>query len=158
MRKVNAAAVDELAWRSPKGSFAGFGKQISEALGRDRESTDLLERHPFDVEIQRIAPGQTPCPYHGHSAQWEFYFVLSGAGTARHAEGRTPIVAGDAFLFKPGEPHQLVNDGDADLVVLCVADNPTGEWCFYPDSGKWALEGGGPILRSADLDYWDGEE
>lgn len=159
MRKINANEVAELSWSSPNGTFAGFGKQMSEALGRKRDSTDLWERHPFDVEIARIAPGATPFPYHSHSAQWEFYHVISGRGAVRHAGGRTPIEPGDAFLFKPGEVHQLFNDGTEELVLFVVADNPIGESCHYPDSGKWAVESPeSRIIRSEALDYYDGEE
>jgi len=46
--------------------------------------------------------------YHSHSAQWEFYHVISGSGFVRHKEGTDPIEAGDAFIFKPGEPHQTL--------------------------------------------------
>jgi uncharacterized cupin superfamily protein len=159
MNKVNTTNMKEVTWSSPKGKFAGAGKVVSEELGRKPRSTDLLERHPFDVEISRIPPGKSPCPYHAHSAQWEFYHVISGSGSVRHKDGTTPIGPGDAFLFKPGEPHQLINDGTEDLVVYLVADNPIGEVCFYPDSGKWNV----PIperriLRSGPLDYHDGEE
>ncbi|MGI8737907.1 MAG: cupin domain-containing protein [Candidatus Eremiobacter antarcticus] len=101
MRKVNVNDVAELTWSSPKGKFTGAGKGLSEALGRDPRSTDLNERHPFDVEILRIAPGKTPYPYHSHSAQWEFYHVLEGEGVVRHKDGTTRIAAGDAFLFQP---------------------------------------------------------
>src|SRR5258707_596571 len=54
MRKVNTNAMPEESWCSPKGKFCGFGKQVSEALGRKPQSFDLRERHPFDVEICRI--------------------------------------------------------------------------------------------------------
>jgi hypothetical protein len=54
----------ELTWSSPKGKFSGAGKEISEALGRKPKSTDLNERHPFDVEILRIPPGKAPYSYH----------------------------------------------------------------------------------------------
>src|SRR5262249_26357808 len=70
MRKININQLDEMRWSSPKGKFAGAGKEVSEALGRKPQSTDLNERHPFDVEIVRLAAGQTPYPYHSHSAQW----------------------------------------------------------------------------------------
>ncbi|MBV9101998.1 MAG: cupin, partial [Candidatus Eremiobacteraeota bacterium] len=80
MRKVNSTEVEELTWVSPKGTFEGAGRQISEALGREPRSTDALKRHPFDVEILRIPPGKVPYPYHSHSMQWEFYHVISGAG------------------------------------------------------------------------------
>src|SRR5436305_9137134 len=70
MRKVNTKDVVEFTWSSPKGKFVGAGKEISEELGRKPKSTDLNERHPFDVEICRVPPGKTPYPYHSHSAQW----------------------------------------------------------------------------------------
>src|SRR6266436_3191952 len=101
MRKDNTRDLEELSWASPKGKIAGAGKEISEALGRNPASTDLMERHPFDVEICRIPPGKTPYPYHSHSAQWEFYHVLSGKGVVRHKDGTTEIETGDAFIFGP---------------------------------------------------------
>lgn len=159
MKKVNTAEVEELKWESPKGRFGGFGRQISEALGRVPTSSDFMERHPFDVEVLRIPPGKAPYPYHSHSAQWEFYHVISGSGQARDESGLTPISTGDAFLFKPGEPHQLVNDGTEDLVVYVIADNPFGESGHYPDSDKWIVRlPQRRLLRSDPLDYFDREE
>ena len=104
MKKINTNRLEEKSWASPKGKFAGAGKQVSEALGRKPRSTDLMERHPFDVEICRIPPGKTPYPYHSHSAQWEFYHVIAGRGVVRDEEGTTSIEIGDAFLFPPGQP------------------------------------------------------
>jgi uncharacterized cupin superfamily protein len=159
MKKVNVRDIPEESWTSPKGTFVGFGRELSVALGREEKSTDLLKRHPFDVEILRVPPGQTPYPYHSHSAQWEFYHVLAGRGTVRHPAGRTPVEAGDVFLFKPGEPHQFINDSPADLVVLVVADNPIGESCHYPDSNKWLVRSPERrFIRSDPLTYTDGEE
>src|SRR3984957_2380697 len=132
MRKVNTKNIEEYSWSSPKGKFVGAGKGLSEELGRNPKSTDLKERHPFDVEILRMSPGQTPYPYHSHSAQWEFYFVIAGTGTVRDADGTTPIEAGDAFVFEPGQPHQFTNTGSSDLIVHVIADNPFGESWHYP--------------------------
>jgi uncharacterized cupin superfamily protein len=159
MHKVNTNKMTELTWSSPKGKYAGAGKEISEELGRKPESTDLNQRHPFDVEISRIPPGKINCPYHSHSAQWEFYHVISGTGIVRHKDGFTSIETGDAFLFKPGEPHQITNNSKEDLILYVVADNPIGESFYYPDSNKWGV----PIperkfIRSDALDYYDGEE
>jgi len=159
MRKVNTNNMEELVWSSPKGKFGGAGKQVSEALGRKPFSTDLMERHPFDIEILRIPPGKAAYPYHTHSAQWEFYHIISGRGVARHQDGKTSIEPGDAFIFAPNEPHQLINNGDEDLVMYVVADNPIGESGFYPDSNKWIVRcPERAILRSNPLDYFDGEE
>ena len=159
MQKVNTNNMAEFTWSSPKGKFAGAGKEISEELGRKPDSMDLNERHPFDVEICRIPPGKTPYPYHSHSAQWEFYHVISGTGFVRNKEGTTAIEAGDAFLFKPGEPHQITNDQAQDLILYVVADNPIGESCHYPDSEKWIVRSPERrLIRSDPLEYYDGEE
>jgi uncharacterized cupin superfamily protein len=159
MRKININTIPEYPWTSPKGKFVGAGKEISEELGRKPLSTDLRERHPFDVELTRISPGKTPCPYHSHSAQWEFYHVLSGTGNVRHKDGTTAIEPGDAFIFEPGEPHQLFNDGTVDLILFVVADNPIGDSCHYPDSNKWLVRlPERKIISGQEREYYDGEE
>jgi quercetin dioxygenase-like cupin family protein len=159
MKKVNVAEVEEAVWTSPKGTFAGAFRGISIALGRKPESMDLRERHPFDVEITRIPAGKKNCPFHSHSAQWEYYQVLEGEGFVRDEAGETAVRTGDAFLFAPGEAHQLRAGADGDLTILVVADNPVGESCHYPDSGKWLVRSPErQLLRSEALDYFDGEE
>ena len=159
MRKINTNDMPEFSWSSPKGKFLGAGKEISEALGRNPSSTDLNDRHPFDVEICRIPPGKSPYPYHSHSAQWEFYHVISGQGIVRHQDGTSAIEAGDAFLFQPGQLHQLINDSAKDLILYVVADNPFGESNYFPDSQKWVVRSPERrAIRSDALDYYDGEE
>ncbi len=159
MRIVNTNDIEPMRWSSPQGRFRGAGIEISEALGREPASTDIMKRHPFDVEILRIAPGQTPYPYHAHSAQWEFYHVISGNGSVRHAQGTSAIAPGDAFLFEPHQPHQIVNSGDVDVVLYVVADNPIGESAYFPDSEKWMVHTPqARLVRSEAIDYFDGEE
>jgi uncharacterized cupin superfamily protein len=159
MRIVNVKDIEPLVWDSPKKTFGGSGLQISEALGRDRNSTDVMKRHPFDVELATIPPHTKLCPYHSHSAQWEFYHVLSGTGQVRHEGGLSQIGPGDAFIFKPGEAHQVINDTAAELVLYVVADNPMGESFHYPDSKKWGVQSPERRnLRSQDVEYYDGEE
>ena len=159
MRKINTRDIAESQWTSPKGRFASFDREISVALGRDPNSTDLLTRHPFDVELCRIPPGKAVCPFHLHSAQWEFYHVVSGRGQVRDEAGLHDIEEADSFLFRPGEAHQVINTGTADLVLFIVADNPIGESCHYPDSKKWLVRSPERrLIRSESLDYLDGEE
>ena len=159
MKKVNLRDIRPEAKSSPKGKFSRSNRDVSVALGRKPESTDLNERQPFDVQVCTIPAGASRCPYHAHTAQWEFFHVLSGTGVVRHKDGITKIGEGDAFLFAPEEPHQLTNDGTRDLILYIVADNPIGESCFYPDSRKWSVESpNGHIMRSGPLDYFDGEE
>ena len=159
MHRVNTDQIDWQPHGSPTKKFFRDEKKISESLGRNPKSMNLLERHPFDVAIARVPPGSALCPYHSHSAQWEFYHVISGRGAVRHQAGTTAIEPGDAFLFKPNEPHQIISNGSDDLILYLIADNPVGESCHYPDSGKWAVKA--PeyrLMRSEALDYYDGEE
>ncbi|MCD6049173.1 MAG: Cupin domain protein [Verrucomicrobia bacterium] len=161
MQKVNLAAIPENEDSSPKGKYRSYYKGISEALGREIQSTDTLKRHPFDLEWNRIPPGASQCPYHFHTQQWELYLVISGTGTIRDEEGLTEVVAGDAFLFKAGEAHQISNRGTEDFVYLIVADNPMGEGCYYPDSGKWLVAAGTKnrkVVQVQEAKYYDGEE
>ncbi len=159
MNIVNTLDMPEESFESPHGKFAGIFKGLSIALGRKPESTDLNERHPFDVEITRVPAGQKNCPLHSHSAQWEFYHVLSGSGFVRNETERKPIKSGDTFIFKPGEAHQLIGGKSEELVILVVADNPIGETCYYPESNKWLVRSPERrLIRSKRIDYFDGEE
>jgi uncharacterized cupin superfamily protein len=165
MRKVNLKDIPEQERKSPKGKFHKFVKNVSVALGREPESLDLAKRHPFDLALVRIPKGKSYCPYHSHSAESELYLVISGRGSVRDKDGSTMVSAGDAFFFQPGEGHQLTNAGDEDFVYYVIADNPrsggTGDSCFYPDSGKWAVVKEGleeVIVKGKETDYFDGEE
>ena len=161
MQKVNVNEIQERKRQSPSGRFGRASKDISIALGRDPESFDLRKRHPFDLALIRIPKGKALCPYHSHSAESELYLVVSGKGGIRDKEGTTMVTAGDAFFFGPGEAHQLSNAGEDDFVYYVIADNPRGDSCYYPDSGKFAVMKEGTnevIVKGTETDYFDGEE
>jgi uncharacterized cupin superfamily protein len=161
MQKVNVNEIQERKRQSPNGKFGRASKDISIALGRDPESFDLRKRHPFDLALIRIPKGKALCPYHSHSAESELYLVVSGKGSIRDKEGTTTVIAGDAFFFGPGDAHQLTNAGEEDFVYYVIADNPRGDSCYYPDSGKFAVMKEGTnevIVKGVETDYFDGEE
>ena len=166
MRKVSVKDIPEQMRESPKGKFKRFMKDISVALGREPESLDLSKRHPFDLTLVRIPKGKFLCPYHAHAAESELYLVVSGRGNVRDKNEITAVGPGDAFFFQPGEAHQLENAGDEDFVYYVIADNPrsggaTGDSCYYPDSGKWAVTTdarGEVVVKGTETDYFDGEE
>jgi len=166
MQKINVKDVPEQEKKSPKGKFGRFTKNISIALGREPESLDLSKRHPFDLALVRIPKGKSLCPYHAHAAESELYLVISGRADVRDKKDVTEVGPGDAFMFQPGEPHQLTNNGSEDFVYYVIADNPrsggaTGDSCYYPDSGKWAVTREGSeelIVKGTETDYFDDEE
>jgi uncharacterized cupin superfamily protein len=161
MQKINIKDIRVRERQSPNGKFGRVSKDISIALGRDPESFDLRKRHPFDLALVSIPKGKSLCPYHSHSAESELYLVVSGKGTIRDKDGTTTVTAGDAFFFGPGEAHQLTNAGEEDFIYYVIADNPRGDSCYYPDSGKFAVMKEGTdevIVKGTETDYFDGEE
>jgi uncharacterized cupin superfamily protein len=161
MRKVNLRDIEDRVRQSPKGKYGRRAKDISVALGREPASLDLNTRHPFDLALVTIPKGKKLCPYHSHSSEWELYLVVSGRGTVRDKDGQTSVEPGDAFIFAPGEAHQLGNAGEEDFVYYVIADNPVGDTCHYPDSGKFAVWKEGNvevIVKAQEIDYFAGEE
>jgi uncharacterized cupin superfamily protein len=132
MRKVNLSEISELRRQSPKGKYGSVQTQISIALGREPDALDLAKRHPFDLTLVRLPPGNSRCPFHAHSAQWELYLIISGQATVRDETGSHTAGAGDSFMFPPGEAHQIINHASEDLVYYVIADNPIGECWYYP--------------------------
>jgi len=157
MKKVHIPSLPEVEQKSPTGKFHSYCRNISLELSGTRAGL-WGGGHPFDVQIRRIPPGAAVCPFHSHMGSWEMFLVQSGAGTVRAGSEKHSIKTGDVFVHPPGEPHQLVNSGPTDLVVLIVADNPPLDACFYPDSNKWSLRPPGKIFRMTEADYYDGEE
>lgn len=161
MKKVNLRDAPEEERRSPKGKYQRFVKNISVALGRDDQSHDLMKRHAFDLAQVRVPAGKSYCPYHVESAQWEMYLVVSGHGIVRDKNGTTEVGSGDAFLFKPGEGHQLTAANGEDFIYYVIADNPIGDTCYYPDSGKWYVRKEAnelQVVKGTAAEYYDDEE
>lgn len=161
MKKVNVGDVAEEERISPKGKYQKFIKNISVALGREDKSLDLEKRHAFDLASVRVPAGKSHCPYHVESAQWEMYLVTGGRGVIRDAGGETEVETGDVFFFKPGEAHQLSATADGDFVYYVIADNPIGDTCHYPDSGKWFVRKEAnelQVVKGTAADYFDDEE
>lgn len=160
MHKVNISEISETSRSSPSGKYRSFSREVSIALGRVPNSDSKAASHPFDLELRRVPPGAAICPLHAHSAQWEFYLVISGTGQVRDRDGLHELTPGDAVIFPPHEPHQIRNDGTEDLVLYIIADNPPGGACYYPDSDKWAVPSHPKhtILKGQEVDYFAGEE
>jgi uncharacterized cupin superfamily protein len=160
MRKANLADIHEEESVSPSGKFHTFDKPMNEAIGGDPRSHDLLKRWPFAVELTRIPPGATNYPIHMHSAQWEFYIIVSGIATVRHSGGSTKAKPGDFFMFPPGEEHQIVNNSNADVTYYSIADNPVGDHAYFPNSNKWLVRvpEKRSLIKGEKVNYYTGED
>jgi uncharacterized cupin superfamily protein len=158
MRTIHIPSLPWEEMRSPAAKFHSFCRNISLALGGIRNGGTWCGGHPFDLQIRRIPPGAGVCPFHLHLAQWEMFIVQIGTGTVRTGEETHSVAPGDVFIQPPGQAHQLINSGTADLEVLIIADNPPLDACYYPDSGKWGLRPPGKYFTMNEVGYFDGEE
>jgi uncharacterized cupin superfamily protein len=157
-RKLHVDALPWDEWFSPRKKFHGFSKELSIALGAKRNAPTGLGGHPFDLELNRLAPGEAGCPFHSHAAQWELFLVLDGHGLVRVGGETFAVAAGEAILHPPGEAHQIRAAADHELTFLLIADNPPVDYWCYPDSQKWGLRAPRKFFRPVEVDYWDGEE
>lgn len=158
MQKINLADVPLTESASPRGRYHRFSLDLSASLAAKRNGTPEAGQPPFAVELVRLPPRASNWPYHAHSAQWEFYVIMSGRGQVRTPQGTCDIREGDCLQLPPGEAHQLTNTGAVDLLYYVVADNPACDVIHYPDSGKYALPNQDKPCRLQPTSYYDGEE
>lgn len=142
--------------RSPGGKYRIDRQSVSEALGGAKDVGEWGGGHPFDVELVRLLPGAANFPLHAHAAQWEMYLFLSGSGEVRGAAEAVSVTAGDHVLLQPGEPHQVRNTGDADLIYYVIANQPRADVITYPDTpGKWVIKPGLKCFRMEEVSYYE---
>ena len=60
--------------------------------------------------------------YHTHDYEHEVY-ILAGEGIVRTKDAELKIKKDMAILVIPNEVHQFINNGNEDLVFLCIIPN-----------------------------------
>jgi mannose-6-phosphate isomerase-like protein (cupin superfamily) len=73
---------------------------------------------------QATVPPGASTEAHYHRASEEIYLFTAGAGRMKLGDEEAAVRAGDCVVIAPGTPHQLVNDGDEPLVLLCCCAPP----------------------------------
>lgn len=166
-RSMNIKNQDELEWleeRSDDGSARRYRKRLAAKTGaRD-----------IGCSLYRVPPGVGPWPRHYHLANEEAIYVLAGLGVMRLGnDEHHPLRAGDYVAMPSGgeHAHQILNEGDEDLLFLCLSTMHHPDICIYPDSDKAGIFGGaapgGPendVTMKLFLDmregrgYWDREK
>lgn len=92
--------------------------------GGDCDGWHLLKSPGLSVIQERVPPGRREVRhYHRHA--YQFFHVLSGVATLE-VDGRiVQLGPGEGYPVPPGLPHQLANDGTADLEFLVVSAPPS---------------------------------
>jgi uncharacterized cupin superfamily protein len=158
MKAIHLDDVSSREVKSPKGVFQLFQKDISLALGGKKDIGPWGGGHPFDLALVRVPPGRKNWPVHLHTAQWEVYYILEGAG--RYFDGTQwhDIRAGHTIMAPPGEAHQLENSGSGDLAYLVIADMPGADSAFYPATGLTSVKPQRKLMQESAANYYDGHE
>lgn len=140
---------------------------VESALGGDHWGgsyqvlTPLMEAagRKLGVNLSRMPPGRSGCPFHYHMLEDEVFYILSGSGRFRYGEESYDIKAGDCISCPAGTKiaHQIANTGTEDLVYLGIGPNEPNEVCVYPDSDKVMVRSLGTVGRLAKTEYMDGE-
>jgi uncharacterized cupin superfamily protein len=159
MKTVNLHELPEDERKSPKVKYQSFCKNVSVALGARQFVNSPGEAHPFDLQIRRLPPGKSVCPYHSHTTQWEMFVIVSGMAIVRRDGETHAVKAGDVFIHPPGTAHQITNSSATeDLVIQIIADNPAMDLSYYPDSKKFGTRPLAKWFRMEEVDYFEGEE
>lgn len=151
--------------------YSAFGKGSKFHAERAPVST-RIGASKLGYAVMRVQPGKRAWPYHAHHAIEEMFYVISGAGTLRHAGEEYPIRAGDFICSPadPSQPHQIINTSDEELTYIALSNQADTDVMLYPDSGKYGAWHGDPSDRHAPgnfhvfareetaVDYWDGED
>lgn len=106
----------------------------------------------FSMGYQNIAPGSR-VRAHSHGTQVELQICFSGSGHVLVDGARHELVPGTACFLGPDVVHEIINDGDADLVQLWVI-GPAGLEEFFARIGRERQAGEAapaPFARPGDV-------
>jgi len=144
---------DALEWEDnlEPGRYGSYDKPLTPSM-RPRGGR-------LGVNLTRVPPGRSGCPFHTHQLEDEVFYVLSGTGVLRYGESLRAIGPGDCISCPAGTSvaHQLANTGDVDLVYLAMGNHEPNEVATYPDTGKVFVRALGLHGRLSPTDYFDGE-
>ena len=90
----------------------------SKSLGIEGSSKMIIRILSEDTLCIEIEPeGYTPD--HAHQDK-ERVFIINGKGEARSGEDKRHIKTGDFVEFENHEKHQIINNSDEKLILMCL--------------------------------------
>lgn len=91
------------------------------------------------VNFVEVEPGGTAFGYHWHEMNEEVFYIISGSGTVKTANGNLAVKAGDAITFPagPAGAHVISNASQTEKLVYIDFDtsNPC-EIVHFPEMKK----------------------
>ncbi|VGO20295.1 cupin domain-containing protein [Pontiella sulfatireligans] len=84
---------------------------------RKRELISCGELGPVTTYSRAVFPPGEKAGAHAHADVAEVFTILSGAGEIRINDVAYVLAAGTTVVVEPGEVHEIINTGTADLVI-----------------------------------------
>ncbi len=115
------------------------------------------------VNRDRLTPGAKSSPLHWHTADEELLLVLQGSPTLRQLENgeeqRLALQPGDVVCWKPKDEiaHQLIDEGEADAVVLVIGTDCPEDVTVFPEQERVFVRALGRSGEMQKTGYWAGE-
>jgi mannose-6-phosphate isomerase-like protein (cupin superfamily) len=105
----------------------------------------IRDQVPFSIFLEIFEPGgKTPWHRHGHAH--EMFFVLSGEAKSVCDGMEVYVKAGESFIVRPGNEHEVINVGKDKLYCLTVM-LPNEEFAELVRSGFHTKLTAGDILK-----------
>jgi len=156
---LSEVPVDKI--NTPQGSsFGGLRQRVGMHIGAQR----------LGYSFFTVPPGKAAFPYHTHAGNEEMIYVIGGEGVLRFGKEEFPVEAGTFVACPPGSdfPHQLINNGAADLHYLVVSTMEYPDLSEYPDSNKVGAYATAAVganvgfralyVRDSNVNYYDSED
>ncbi len=125
--------LDQVPARTGSGYPAPFSKVNEAKIRRQLGLAGGLSQ--FGVNLSTLPPGAQSSLRHWHQSEDEFVMVVSGQATLIDDDGEQAMGPGDCAAFPAGKPnaHHIVNNSDADVLILEIGTRAPTETGHYPD-------------------------
>jgi mannose-6-phosphate isomerase-like protein (cupin superfamily) len=111
---------------SPQASSAPVSAQTAEhyVWGAACDGWHLVKDANLSVIEERMPPGASEVGHH-HVHARQFFYVLSGQLTIEVEGQEFALGPGDGVEIGPGQRHQAINRGNADVRMLVISQPPS---------------------------------
>lgn len=148
MPKLDLDAIEQT---NTTGYFAPYDREVQGRFYRKLMGPAGLA--DFGASHVTLKPGAWSSQRHWHAEEDELIVILSGEAVLIDDHGRTPMRVGDIATFAKGDGngHHLVNESDADCVLLAIGKVALSD-CHYPDIDMHLFAGAGRQKRKDGSD------
>ncbi len=95
--------------------------------------------------LTKVPPGSCASPFHNHHGNEEMFLIIQGKGTLKFGTEAFAITKHDVIACPAGGQsvaHQIINDGDEELLYLSLSTKNRLDICEFPTDHKVSVMAG----------------